>query len=130
MRRRSGGTTRPGAERQRSPTRISPDSGARNPPTSRSVVVLPQPDGPSNATSSPGSTASDRRSTAATSPYRSVTASRLTPGTSSSHTVRTDSHVRSPRAGLRLTLPHAEHVAPERPLHEGDGGERQHEHHD
>src|ERR1043166_6278880 len=109
MRRCSGGTTRPGADRQRSPTQISPDSGARKPATSRSVVVLPHPDGPSSATSSPGLTSSERSSAAETSPYRRVSALRLTPGTS---------------------LPGTEHVAPQRALDERDGGERQQEHHD
>jgi len=68
MRRRSGGTTAAGEDRQRSPTQISPASGARNPATRRKVVVLPQPEGPSSATSSPGFTSSERPSTAATSP--------------------------------------------------------------
>ncbi len=68
MRRRSGGTTVADEDRQRSPTQISPASGARKPATSRSVVVLPQPDGPSRATSSPGLTSSESSFTAATSP--------------------------------------------------------------
>ena len=34
----------------------------------RSVVVLPQPEGPSSVTSSPGSTRNDTSSTAVTSP--------------------------------------------------------------
>ena len=46
MRRRSGGTTTAGEDSTRSPTRISPPPAARKPATSRSVVVLPQPDGP------------------------------------------------------------------------------------
>jgi len=66
--RRSGGTTLVGDERQRSPTHISPISGWRKPATSRSVVVLPQPEGPRSETSSPGLTSSERLSTAATSP--------------------------------------------------------------
>ena len=68
MRRRSGGTTVRADDRHRSPTQISPASGVRKPATSRSVVVLPQPDGPSSATSSPGWTSSDSSVTAATSP--------------------------------------------------------------
>ena len=55
MLRCSGGTTAPGREMTRSPTRISPASGAMNPAISRSVVVLPHPEGPSNETNSPGS---------------------------------------------------------------------------
>ena len=47
---------------------ISSASGLRNPATSRSVVVLPQPEGPSSATSSPGFTWRSRALTAATSP--------------------------------------------------------------
>ena len=53
MPRRSGGTVRPGSETVRPPTRIVPRSGSMNPATSRSVVVLPQPDGPSRQTSEP-----------------------------------------------------------------------------
>src|ERR1051325_10063552 len=45
-----------------------PESGASNPAIRRSKVVLPQPDGPSNAKNSPRSTESDTRSTAATVP--------------------------------------------------------------
>src|SRR3984893_18508567 len=56
--------TTAGEESTRSPTRISPASGARKPATSRRVVVLPQPDGPSRATSSPGRTARSRPATA------------------------------------------------------------------
>ena len=38
----------------RPPIRTSPVSGASNPATIRSMVVLPQPDGPSTASISPG----------------------------------------------------------------------------
>ena len=68
IRRRSGGMTVAGEERQRFPTHTSPRSGERKPATTRRVVVLPQPDGPSNATSSPGFTSRSSPSTAATSP--------------------------------------------------------------
>ena len=37
----------------------SPESANSNPATTRSAVVLPQPDGPSSATSSPGAISSD-----------------------------------------------------------------------
>ena len=37
-------------------SRSTPDRGASSPATSRSKVDLPQPDGPSNATNSPGLT--------------------------------------------------------------------------
>ncbi len=40
---------------------------ASSPAAMRSVVVLPQPDGPSSVTSVPGSTANDTSSTATTS---------------------------------------------------------------
>src|ERR1041384_7463055 len=110
MRRRSGGTTLFADERQRLPTQISPDSGLRNPATRRSVVVLPQPEGPSSATSSPGFTSSESPSTAATSPECRVSALTATPAPPS--------------------VPHAEDVAPERGLHDRHGREGQHEHHE
>src|SRR5262245_12039753 len=47
---------------------MRPRSGNSNPAIIRNSVVLPQPDGPSNANNSPCSTASDTRSTAATAP--------------------------------------------------------------
>ena len=46
IRRRSGGTMDRGEESSSPPTRIAPSSGARKPASRRSVVVLPQPDGP------------------------------------------------------------------------------------
>jgi hypothetical protein len=56
----------------RSVTSLPPIRCARRrrlePATMRSVVVLPQPDGPSSVTSSPGCTSNDTSSTAATSP--------------------------------------------------------------
>ena len=53
---------RSGASRvmSRSPIRNRPLVGLRKPAIVRSSVVLPQPDEPSNATSSPRPTASDR----------------------------------------------------------------------
>ena len=54
-----------GEETTRSPTRISPADGSMKPAISRSVVVLPQPDGPSRQTSSPCSMRSDTSSTTA-----------------------------------------------------------------
>ena len=47
---------------------ISPAVGFSNPAIIRSVVVLPQPDGPRNDTNSPFSTARLKSMTAATSP--------------------------------------------------------------
>src|SRR5713226_4676127 len=83
IRRRSGGTTVVFDERHRSPTQISPPSGVRKPATRRSVVVFPQPEGPSSATSSRGLTSSERSSTAATPaspPYRLLSPRSVTPG--------------------------------------------------
>ena len=48
--------------------RMSPASGCSNPAIMRSVVVLPQPDGPSSEMNSPGSIVSERSSTATWSP--------------------------------------------------------------
>jgi len=52
-----------------------PPSGRSNPAISRRSVVFPQPDGPSNATTSPRSTHKEAPSTAGTSPKRFVTPS-------------------------------------------------------
>src|SRR5688572_32913272 len=57
----------------RSPKRISPASGRSNPAMSRSVVVLPQPEPPTRATSSPGSISSESSSTAVLPPKRLLT---------------------------------------------------------
>src|SRR5262245_2293635 len=79
MPRRSGGVAWPGAERRRPPSQISPASGARKPAISRRVVVLPHPDGPRSARSSPWRISSVRSRTAATfSPYRLVSAASRT----------------------------------------------------
>src|SRR6202521_3492201 len=68
----SGGSVRADEETIRSPTRISPAEGSMNPAISLSVVVLPQPEGPSRHTSKPCSIRSDTSSTAATEPKRLV----------------------------------------------------------
>src|SRR6266851_2952932 len=68
MLRRSGGTTPRGLEMSRSSDQISPASGLPNPASRLSVVVLPQPDGPSKATSSPSSTHRSMPDKAAASP--------------------------------------------------------------
>ena len=49
-----------GEETSWSPTRISPTDGSTKPAIKRSVVVLPQPDGPSRQTSLPWSMVSVR----------------------------------------------------------------------
>src|SRR5664279_4989425 len=72
MLRRSGGSEWAGEEINLSPTRISPALGSTKPAISRSVVVLPQPEGPSRQTRWPCSMASDMSSTTAISPYRLV----------------------------------------------------------
>src|ERR1700676_556562 len=46
--------------------RMSPPSGASNPAISRSIVVLPHPEGPSSVQNSPSATENDTASTAAT----------------------------------------------------------------
>ena len=51
------------------PILIDPVSGRSNPATIRKVVVLPHPEGPSSATSSPASTFRSRSLTAGTLPY-------------------------------------------------------------
>ncbi len=68
MLRRSGGSVRAGEDTTRSPTRISPAVGSTKPAISRSVVVLPQPDGPSRQTSAPCSIVNDTSSTTASGP--------------------------------------------------------------
>ena len=50
----------------------SPVSAVSNPATIRSAVVLPQPDGPSSATSSPGAISSDIPSSALAAPKARV----------------------------------------------------------
>ena len=47
---------------------IAPPVGSSKPATQRSVVVLPQPDGPSSETSSPSATSRSMPFTAATVP--------------------------------------------------------------
>src|ERR1700728_90330 len=49
-------------------TVTEPESAASKPARIRSAVVLPQPDGPSSATSSPGAISSDRPDRARTAP--------------------------------------------------------------
>ncbi|CAB5147823.1 unannotated protein [freshwater metagenome] len=51
-----------------SPTQMLPDVGSSSPAIIRSVVVLPQPDGPSNAKNEPFGITNERSSTALKSP--------------------------------------------------------------
>jgi len=53
-----------------------PSLGARKPAIIRSVVVLPQPDGPRRETNSPGGSVRLKRSTAVTLPKRRLTSTR------------------------------------------------------
>src|SRR5258708_17365222 len=72
MPRFSGGSERPGAEIVRPSSSMVPSLGSRKPAIMRSVVVLPQPDGPSSETNSPRVSASVARSTAVKAPKRHV----------------------------------------------------------
>src|SRR4051794_18481737 len=49
------------------PTRISPDEGLSRPASSRSAVLLPQPEGPTRMTNSPSSTIRSNSVSATTS---------------------------------------------------------------
>src|SRR5262245_48590315 len=69
MLRRSGGCVFCGEDTIRSPTKISPIVGSTKPAIRRSVVVLPQPDGPRRHTRLPCSIVSDTSSTTASEPY-------------------------------------------------------------
>src|ERR1035437_1267367 len=51
---------------------IEPDVGSSRPATMRSVVVLPHPDGPSNAKNEPSGITRSKSSTATNSPKRFV----------------------------------------------------------
>src|SRR5216683_3508593 len=65
------------AKRSRPSRVIAPPVGSTKPAIICSVVVLPQPDGPSNETNSPFSTPSDSPSTARCVPKRLVSFSRM-----------------------------------------------------
>src|SRR6201995_3014222 len=69
----SGGKVRAFDDTSRSPTWISPSVGSRKPAISRSVVVLPQPEGPSRQTNCPWSIRSETLSTTASDPKRFLT---------------------------------------------------------
>src|SRR5882762_4817330 len=61
-----------------SPIRMRPYEGRSRPASMRSVVVLPQPDGPTRTMNSPASTVRFRSSTAASAPNSLYTPSNLT----------------------------------------------------
>ena len=67
-RRRSGGIAAPAPATRRPPISMVPASGDSSPAIRRSTVVLPQPDGPSTVSISPGRTSRSTSSTATTSP--------------------------------------------------------------
>src|SRR5829696_7535885 len=75
MLRRRGGTRMPcsGADTVTPPIKISPEVGSSSPAMQRSVVVLPQPDGPSRTTISPAATRKPTSSTAGRPPENSFT---------------------------------------------------------
>ena len=76
--RRSGGGTDPFASASTRPaTAIRPRSGRSSPAIARSVVVLPQPDGPSRHTNSPSATLNERSRTAGFRPERDTQAVKL-----------------------------------------------------
>ena len=77
----SGGSAQPGRPTTASPSFTLPASGISKPATSRSSVVLPQPDGPSSAKNSPSAMSRLTLSTARVSPNCFDTASKLTPAT-------------------------------------------------
>src|SRR5437762_8397919 len=69
-------TSRSAAERSVTstpPIRICPRVAISSPAISRSVVVLPHPDGPSSVTSVPGSIVKEMSLTARTAPYCFIT---------------------------------------------------------
>ena len=76
MLRFSGGSEEPGEEMMRPSIAMVPSLGARKPAIIRSVVVLPQPDGPRSETNSPGWSVRLKRSTAVTLPKRRLTSVR------------------------------------------------------
>ena len=68
MRRLSGGTTPEGDEITSPSISMVPSLGGMKPAIMRKVVVLPQPDGPSSDTNSPGCSSSEKSATASTAP--------------------------------------------------------------
>ena len=68
MPRCSGDTERAGDETSAPSTTIVPSDGSMKPAIMRSVVVLPQPEGPSSVTSSPRCSCSETASTTGVAP--------------------------------------------------------------
>src|SRR5581483_10491201 len=73
----------------RPPMRISPDVASSRPPTIRSTVVLPEPDGPTRTRNSPSATSRSSAETATAPPGNSlVTPAKTIPATCGSVTTR------------------------------------------
>src|SRR6267142_3524180 len=116
MPRFSGGSERPGAEIVRPSSSMVPSLGSRKPAIIRSVVVLPQPDGPSSETNSPRVSASVARSTAVKAPKRQVTSRR----TSLLIGLRVHGRARPAQHEVAADHPEADH-------HQRDGDHDEHE---
>src|SRR3954465_4755934 len=101
MLRRAGGSDFCGDDTTRSPTRISPSVGSTKPATRRSVVVLPQPDGPSRQTSVPCAIVIEILSTTAFVPYFLVNPRNSTDATRFPSTPVHDQH----RSRVKIQLP-------------------------
>src|SRR6188508_1444251 len=80
---------------------MAPSVGCSKPPIIRSVVVLPQPDGPSSAKKLPRSISSERSSTATTSSNRLVNSASRTSGTRAAATGLPQSRSHSPPCFLQ-----------------------------
>src|SRR5437879_10944966 len=98
MLRFSGGSVRAGEDTTLPPTAISPSVGSTKPAISRSVVVLPQPEGPSRQTRLPCSIRIETSSTTACGPYffvspRSSTDATCPPQHSTSNNTGAGQHV-------------------------------------
>src|SRR5471030_622213 len=78
MSRRSGGNENPAADTTRSPMRMRPSVTSSNPAMQRSVVVLPQPLGPSRTSNSASAISRSIPPTAVVEPYRFTICSRRT----------------------------------------------------
>src|SRR6478672_191313 len=95
----------------RSPMRMRPTVGCSSPATMRSVVVLPQPDGPSRAKNDPRGTVRSMPSTAVKSPKVLVTLSSLrSPRASRNPAMSVPHHLRGPQVGELDVLVGVEHA--------------------
>src|SRR5688572_10108268 len=108
---------RTGAGRPSSST--SPSSGSRRPASTDSSVLLPHPDGPTSATTSPAATWRSTRSSTATSPYASVTPRASSDGAAASERMDPPARTRVPRRAVRVAEHHARTFL--QPAHHGEG---------